>query len=157
MRRRPNGRPTRISSGRCSTPRNSSSTIKGALAVHAPNRLGCPEFRRLLAIERGSFVKVGVLGLAGLSLADLLRAESKQPNASREKSVIILWMRGGPSQHETWDPKPDAPAEIRGEFGSIATPVPGVRLCDLLPMSAKVMKKWSIIRSLNHHDAGHSA
>src|SRR3954451_15996852 len=157
MRCRPNGRLTRISSGRSSTRRNSSSTIEGAMVVHAPNRLGCPEFRRLLAMERRSFLKVGVLGLAGLSLADVLRAEAKQAHASREKSVIILWMRGGPSQHETWDPKPDAPAEYRGAFGSMSTKVPGIQICDLLPMSAGIMDQWSIIRSLHHTDAGHSA
>jgi len=66
-------------------------------------------------------------------------------------------MRGGPSHIDMWDPKPDAPDEIRGEFGTINSSVPGVRLGDLLPMSAKLMHKWSIIRSLNHHDAGHSA
>jgi hypothetical protein len=126
------------------------------MAVHAHNRLGCPEFRRLLAMERRSFLKLGVLGLAGLSLSDLLRAEAKQPHASREKSVIILWMRGGPSQHETWDPKPEAPLEYRGEFGAMPTKVPGIQICDLLPMSARIMDKWSIVRSLHHTDAGHS-
>ena len=55
-----------------------------------------------------------------------------------------------------WDPKPDAPAEVRGEFGTVPTTVPGVRLGDLLPKSAKIFDKWSIVRSLHHHDAGHS-
>jgi hypothetical protein len=55
-----------------------------------------------------------------------------------------------------WDPKPDAPAEYRGEFGTGGTPVPGVRLGHLLPQSAKLMPKWSVVRSLHHHDAGHS-
>src|SRR3954462_10658745 len=157
MRGRPNGRLTRICSGRSSIRRNSSLTIEGAMVVHAPNRLGGPEFRRLLAMERRSFLKVGVLGLAGLSLADVLRAEAKQGHASRGKSVIILWMRGGPSQHETWDPKPDAPLEYRGEFGAMSTKVPGIQICDLLPLSAQIMDKWSIIRSLHHAAAGHSS
>ncbi len=65
-------------------------------------------------------------------------------------------MRGGPSQHETWDPKPDAPIEYRGEFGAMSTSVPGIQICDLLPLSAKIMHKWSIVRSLYHNDAGHS-
>jgi hypothetical protein len=124
-----------------------------------PTRFGCPEFRRQLALERRAFLKVGVLGFAGLSLADLLRAQAAalSPAAvSRERSVIILWMRGGPSQHETWDPKPEAPLEYRGEFGAIPTKVPGIQLCELLPLSAKIMDKWSIIRSLHHDDAGHS-
>src|SRR5262245_48362742 len=111
-------------------------------------------------MERRSFLKAGLLGLAGLSLGDLLRwdarASAQRKTASRDHSVIILWMRGGPSQHETWDPKPDAPIEYRGEFGAISTSVPGIQICDLLPMSAKLMHKWSIIRSLYHNDAGHS-
>ncbi|MCI0703263.1 MAG: DUF1501 domain-containing protein [Planctomycetia bacterium] len=129
------------------------------------NYIGCDQFRRTLrGPDRRAFVKAGVFGAAGLSLGNLLRAEAKA-NPDREggggslskiKSVILLWMRGGPSHHDMWDPKPDAPAEIRGEFGTIPTNVPGVRLSDLLPMSAKIMDKWAIIRSLHHHDAGHS-
>ncbi len=129
------------------------------------NYIGCDQFRRTLrGPDRRAFVKAGVFGAAGLSLGNLLRAEAKA-NPDREggggslskiNSVILLWMRGGPSHHDMWDPKPDAPAEIRGEFGTIPTNVPGVRLSDLLPMSAKIMDKWAIIRSLHHHDAGHS-
>jgi hypothetical protein len=74
----------------------------------------------------------------------------------REKSVIILWMRGGPSHIDMWDPKPDAPVEYRGEFGVGSTKVPGILLSDMLPMCGGVMDKWSIIRSLYHGDAGHS-
>src|SRR5882672_9324299 len=124
-----------------------------------PNRFGCPEFRRRMAVSRRGFLHAGVMGLAGLSLADVLRSDALAAphlRRSREKSVIILWMRGGPSQHETWDPKPDAPAEFRGAFGAMRTKVPGIQICDLLPMSAKIMDKWSIVRSLHHNDAGHS-
>lgn len=125
------------------------------------NRVGCQEFRKLLAIERRSFLKMGLLGFAGLTLGDVLRCESRASltgrSPSRQNSVIILWMRGGPSQHETWDPKPDAPIEYRGEFGAISTNVPGIQICDLLPLSAQIMDKWSIIRSLHHTDAGHSS
>jgi len=122
------------------------------------NRFGCPEFRRLLAMERRSFLKVGVLGFAGLTLGELLKFEAlaADPKRSRQTSVIILWMRGGPSQHETWDPKPEAPVEYRGGFSAMPTKVPGIQICDLLPMSARIMDKWSIIRSLYHTDAGHS-
>ena len=123
--------------------------------------IGCPGFHATLRRERRAFLKAGMLSMAGLSLADVLRAENlaaaqKKPTL-RENSVIILWMRGGPSQHETWDPKPDAPIDYRGAFGSMKTKVPGINICDLLPLSARCMDKWSIIRSLNHHDAGHSA
>ncbi|MFP6886216.1 MAG: DUF1501 domain-containing protein, partial [Opitutales bacterium] len=96
---------------------------------------GCPEFRRNLAMDRRGFVKAGALGMAGLNLPALLKAESLADPAkvSRDKAVIILWQRGGPSQHETWDPKPDAPQEFRGAFGAMPTKVPGIHICDLLP------------------------
>jgi uncharacterized protein (DUF1501 family) len=124
-----------------------------------PNAFGCEEFRRNLALDRRGFVKAGALGMAGLSLSQVLKAESAADpaNTSKEKSVIILWQRGGPSQHETWDPKPDAPQDYRGAFGAMSTNVPGIQICDLLPKCAKVMDKFSIIRSLYHADAGHSA
>ncbi|MCA1686581.1 MAG: DUF1501 domain-containing protein, partial [Planctomycetia bacterium] len=123
-------------------------------------RNGCPDFRRTLRTDRRGFLKIGMLGAAGLNLGGLLRREASGAGTAartdRPPSAIILWMRGGPSQLETWDPKPDAPAEYRGEFGSIPTRVPGVRLTDLLPRSAALMDKWSIVRSLHHDDAGHS-
>ena len=124
-----------------------------------PNAFGCEEFRRNLAIDRRGFVKAGALGMAGISLPQVLKSESAADPAktSKEKSVIILWQRGGPSQHETWDPKPDAPQDYRGAFGAMSTNVPGIQICDLLPKCAKVMDKFSIIRSLYHTDAGHSA
>src|SRR4051794_34791910 len=109
-----------------------------------PTPTGCDDFRRALRTDRRGFVKAGLLGAAGLGLADLLRADETRGSASRANSVIILWMRGGPSHIDMWDPKPDAPAEYRGEFGTVATPVPGVRLGDLLPLSAKAMPKWSV-------------
>jgi uncharacterized protein (DUF1501 family) len=126
-------------------------------------RIGCPEFQRLLHAERVSrrgFLQAGMLGTAGLTLSNLLRAEARAAeygkSPDRTKSVIILWMRGGPAQHETWDPKPDAPAEFRGEFSPIRTKVPGILINEYLPMSARIMDKWSIIRSLHHTDSGHS-
>ncbi len=123
----------------------------------APRTHGCDDARRSIArLDRRSFVKAGVLGVAGLSLAELFRAEAVAGMKPRAKSVIILWMRGGPSHIDMWDPKPEAPAEVRGEFGTISTKVSGIQLGDLLPMSAKAMDKWAILRSLHHHDAGHS-
>jgi hypothetical protein len=124
-------------------------------------RAGCADFRRTLRPDRRAFVKAGVLGSTGLALADLLRAEARAGTATtgakRQPAVIILWMRGGPSHIDMWDPKPDAPAEYRGEFGVKASSVPGVLLSDMLPMCGRVMDKWSIVRSLFHNDAGHSS
>ena len=122
-------------------------------------RIGCADFRQQLTADRRSFLKAGVLGATGLSLASLLRAEAHASGAAstaHRPSVIILWMRGGPSHIDMWDPKPDAPVEFRGEFGVRPTNVPGITLTDMLPMCGGIMDKWSIVRSLYHNDAGHS-
>jgi hypothetical protein len=113
-----------------------------------------------MSLDRRSFVKAGMLGAAGLTLSQLLHAEARAnetQTSTRRPSVIILWMRGGPSHIDMWDPKPDAPVEYRGEFGVMDTSVPGIRLSDMLPQCARIMDKWSIVRSLHHHDAGHSS
>ena len=107
-----------------------------------PSKIGCADLQTTMTLDRRSFVKAGILGASGLSLAQLLQAEaqaSQTEQATRRPSVIILWMRGGPSQHDMWDPKPDAPVEIRGEFKPICTNVPGVQLTELQPMTAKMM------------------
>lgn len=123
-----------------------------------PQPRTCADFRQqFTGINRRAFVRAGLLGTLGLSLADLCQANTPTANQKRLNSVIILWMRGGPSHIDMWDPKPNAPAEIRGEFGPLSTNVPGVQLTNLLPRSAKMMNKWAILRSLHHHDAGHSA
>ena len=122
-----------------------------------PNRTGCPEFRRLLAIERRSFLKVGVLGFAGLTLGELLKFEALAADSkrSRQTSVIILWMRGGPSQHETWDPKPDAPDNVRGEYKAISTALPGVQFTDIVPRMAQELKRYAVLRSWNPRNGSH--
>jgi hypothetical protein len=119
----------------------------------------CSDFRRSLRIGRRGFLQAGALG-SGLSLSGLLQQEATASPATpsvASKNVIILWMRGGPSHIDMWDPKPDATAEIRGEFGTIGTNVPGIQLTDMLPKTARCMDKWSIVRSLYHSDAGHSS
>lgn len=127
------------------------------------NRIGCADFQQALRQGRPTrrgFLHAGLMGTAGLTLSSLLAKEARGDGPSRSragiKSVIILWMRGGPAQHETWDPKPDAPADYRGEFGAISTKVPGIQINEFLPMSAAIMEKWSIIRSLHHEDPGHA-
>ncbi|HEV3144618.1 MAG TPA: DUF1501 domain-containing protein [Gemmataceae bacterium] len=122
---------------------------------------GCVDLYRSFSPSRRSFLKAGMLGAAGLTLADLMRQEARAnttpSSAAHKNSAIILWMRGGPSHIDMWDPKPNAPPEYRGEFGTIPTKVPDILLGDLLPMCAKIMDKWSIVRSLHHNDAGHSS
>ena len=127
-----------------------------------PNRDGCADGRKSLALSRRSFVKAGVLGTMGLSLSELLHSEAKASvtntaSPTRTNNVIILWMRGGPSHIDMWDPKPNAPEEFRGEFGTANTNVPCIQLTDMLPRCGRIMDKWSIIRSLYHDNAGHSA
>jgi hypothetical protein len=129
---------------------------QGTCMSHRNPRLGCDDFARSLAVDRRGFLRAGTLGAAGLSLADLLRREAAAGGGNGVNSVIILWMRGGPSHIDMWDPKPEAPAEYRGEFGVSATRVPGIQLSDMLPMCGRIMDKWSIVRSLHHEDAGHS-
>ena len=83
-------------------------------------------------------------GLAGLTLPELLSFRAKEAQLGRSvsgnKSVILLWMSGGPSHIDRWDPKPDAPREIRGPFGSIKTRISGVRLCEYLPKQAAIFE-----------------
>lgn len=110
-------------------------------------------------VSRRSFLKIGALGLAGLSLPELLHATETQPSV-RRRAVILYWMAGGPSHIDTYDMKPDAPASVRGPFRPIATNVPGMQICELMPRQARVADKFSLIRSLthtnyNHFDAAH--
>ncbi len=111
--------------------------------------------------NRRGFLKVGCLGTTGLTLGGLLRARAAAATpgskAATDRSVILIWLDGGPPQHETYDPKPDAPAEFRGPLKAISTAVPGVQLSELLPEHARLMDKVSIIRSMYHDNADHFA
>src|SRR5215468_5252929 len=91
-------------------------------------------------ITRRELLRVGGLAFAGLSLADVLRlqAATPTPTAARAKSVILIWLRGGASHLDSYDMKPDAPAEIRGEFSPIQTNVPGIQVCEHMPMHARM-------------------
>ncbi|MDB5334876.1 MAG: hypothetical protein JWN70_495 [Planctomycetaceae bacterium] len=115
--------------------------------------LGCRQFRSTLQHNRREFLRAGVLGAGaawGLSLPQLLRAEAPSAKDRLDTSVIILWMRGGPSHIDMWDMKPDAPAEYRGEFEPVSTKIPGIQLCEHLPKTAACLDQWSIIRSMHH-------
>jgi hypothetical protein len=106
-------------------------------------------------INRRSFLKIGSLGLAGLSLANVLRAAEAQPAAGRNRAVILYWMAGGPSHIDTYDMKPGAPEQVRGPFRPGATRVPGMQFCELLPRQARIADKISLVRSLTHTNYEH--
>jgi hypothetical protein len=104
-------------------------------------------------ISRRRALQLGTAGIAGLTLPGLLRAESQSRRSDREPSAdacIVIFLDGGPSHHDMWDMKPDAPAEIRGEFKPIASSVPGLMLSEHLPRMAKVMHCATLIRSVHH-------
>ena len=105
--------------------------------------------------SRRWFLQTGLAGVGGLSLPALLRA-NESAKASDRKAVILFWLSGGPSHLDMWDPKPDAPREIRGPFSSIETCVPGVRLSEHLPKQASIMDKLTIIRSVDCKASNHT-
>jgi len=113
-------------------------------------------------MARRDFLKIGGLSLGALSsglspdLAGLLAAEAAGEAIDNGFSVILFWANGGPSHLDTFDMKPDAPSEYRGEFQPIATNVPGMDICELLPNLAGMAEKFSIVRSLFHNRNEHS-
>jgi hypothetical protein len=114
--------------------------------------------RRLRALlSRRQLLRVGAVGCMGLTLPRLLAAESATPARSRVKSCILIFHYGGPSHLDTWDMKPNAPREIRGDFKPIATTVPGLRVCEHLPLSARIAHRVAVIRSMRHPMRNHNA
>jgi uncharacterized protein (DUF1501 family) len=108
--------------------------------------------------SRRDFLKVGALAGMGLALPDLVRLrEAAAAEGRKPANVIFFFLDGGPSHLETFDMKPDAPAEIRGDFKPIDTSVSGIRICEHLPKTAKVMNLFTILRSVSHNDSNHSA
>lgn len=114
--------------------------------------LGAREREGLTLLSRRNLLKASLAGMAGLTVPGLLRAQ-EHSGAPRGKSVILLWMAGGPSHIDTWDPKPDRPLENRGPFGVIATRQTGVRVCEYLPRMAGMLDRFTLVRS---GDARHS-
>jgi hypothetical protein len=120
--------------------------------------LGKPErtHRFCDGLSRRDFVRIGSLGLGGLSLPRLLEAEAAQGTRSSHKAVIMIFMTGGPPHQDMYDLKTEAPQEIRGPFRPIATNVPGIEICEHLPRMAAMMDKLTPIRSMVGSDGGHS-
>jgi len=122
------------------------------LKLFGPNSKMCD------GVSRREFMRIGGIGLGGLSLPALLRAREEkilQPKA-RAKSIILLFNTGGIPHHETWDPKPDAPKEIRGAFGAIPSRTPGLMVGELMPKTAQLTEKIAVIRTMVTGDNSHS-
>lgn len=110
--------------------------------------------------DRRNFLRVGAGGVLGLSLPSPRRAAAdavtaSAPGIGRARSVLIVLLSGGPSQLDMLDPKPEAPAEVRGEFSTIGTTIPGVRVCEHMPLLARRTDRWSIVRTLAHREHNH--
>src|ERR1041385_4785727 len=113
-------------------------------------------------ISRRALLQVGVLAPLGIDLAGITRAEaaptikpSRPGPTTRLKSCLLIFCDGGPSHIDTFDMKPDAPAEVRGEFRPIATSVPGQLVCEHLPLTARLMHRLALVRSMRHQMRGH--
>ncbi|MFT5525718.1 MAG: hypothetical protein ACI9G1_000924 [Pirellulaceae bacterium] len=112
--------------------------------------------RRIKQIARRTFLQAGSLSAIGMSLPALLQARGvKDRTGGRAKSCIMLFATGGPAQQETFDPKPDAPSGVSGEFNPISTDVPGIQICEHLPLMAKNASRYAIIRSTYHKSGTH--
>ena len=109
-----------------------------------------------LQFTRRQALIVGGLGTVGLSLPQLLHAESHS-RTKGEKAIILVIPWGGPSQHDTFDPKPDAPAEVRGDLRPIASAAPGLLVGELMPRTARVTNHIAVLRAVQTNDNAHSS
>lgn len=115
----------------------------------------CPGFLSGTVVQRREFLRAGGLSLFGMGLPQLLHAQAPVPRR-RAKACILLFMWGGPAQQDTWDMKPDAPVDYRGEFKPIATTVPGLTICEHLPRLARRAHQLALIRSMTHNNVDHT-
>src|SRR5437660_6045566 len=118
--------------------------------------------RNCAGMPRRDFLQLGIGAVLGLGFSDILRlranagaSQAVSKPAAKQVNCILIWLDGGPSHYETFDPKPDAPSEIRGEFKAISTAVPGVQFCESVPNLAKAADKLTIVRSICHKDPNH--
>jgi hypothetical protein len=138
-------------------------TAPPAISRGEPTMSGARRDRRRQAVSRRRLVLAGSCGIAGLTLAELLRGEARaavqDPAAPvrRARAIINVHLDGGPPQMDTIDMKPDGPAEVRGEFSAIATRVPGIRICELLPGIAARADRFAFVRSLVGSAGAHDA
>src|SRR6266852_6933449 len=114
------------------------------------------DYSSTAVVTRRRWLQLGGLGTLGLSLPALLRADSAAKKTSAIKSCVLFLLHGGPSQLDTWDLKPAAPPEIRGEFRPIATQVPGIQITEHLPRLASLSHRFTIVRSMTHTAVNHN-
>jgi hypothetical protein len=100
-------------------------------------------------------IKMGGAGVFGLNLRNMFAWQQASPKPEKDISVIVIWLTGGLGQQDSFDMKPGAPAEIRGEFSPIPTNVPGTHICELLPEMARQAHRYTIVRSMTHGEAAH--
>jgi uncharacterized protein (DUF1501 family) len=110
-----------------------------------------------MGLGRREFLRIGLSGFTGLSLPGIFSLRAKAASTAPRSAVILVWLRGGASHLETYDPKPDASSEFRGIFGPIGTRVAGMRVSELLPLHAKIADKFTLLRSMSHTGGGHPA
>jgi uncharacterized protein (DUF1501 family) len=125
---------------------------------HAFTHFNALQREGLTVLSRRNMLKAGLAGIAGLTVPALLRSRAEaaaKQQAKTAKSVILLWMAGGPSHIDTWDPKPDRPLQNRGPFSTIATKLPGVRVCEHLPLMADLLDQFTLIRSVDATTSNH--
>jgi hypothetical protein len=108
-------------------------------------------------LNRRDFLHIGAFGGLGSLLPQSRASDATPPGFGRAKRCLLLFLTGGPPQHDTWDPKPDAPIEIRGELRPIATRVPGIHVSELFPRIARQMDKLCVVRSVTHRDTVHTS
>jgi len=133
----------------------------GHVPPHAFGFLRPRERDGMVVYGRRSVLRSSLAGIAGLGLPALLEARSRGAAAAGvssgggERAVILVWMTGGPSHIDTWDPKPDMPAEIRGPFRPIGTRLPGVQICEYLPKQAALLDRFTLVRSVDCRQSNH--
>lgn len=133
------------------------SCLAGLHRRHAFNNYFGVDREGLVVASRRGMLKASLAGIAGLSLPELLRSRAAASSRStgESKSVILLWMAGGPSHIDTWDPKPDRPYQNRGPFSAIQTALPGVLVCEHLPKQAAMLNRFTVIRSVDARHSNH--
>lgn len=128
------------------------------MAQSCGESVGCSSYRRSRGIGRRGMLRAGVLAGLGLSLPEYLRmqaASAMDRKPARARSVLLVWGSGGVSHHDTFDPKPQAPAEVRGEFGVLPTSVSGLQFSDRVPLLAKQAHRFALLRCVHHREADH--